>query len=122
MNPIRSFSQDMMQNITGGGSDPSGSVFAYMIQEQRLLNKEFREDHKSQRQTQAQELQREEQAQELQREEQAQQSHGFLQSIGNFLTGSDGGSGNGGTGSAAPLKVEQSSSASNDWLKFLKLR
>lgn len=122
MNPIQSFSsQDTMHAIQPGAQDLSGSIMEFMIEQQHLLTKEAREDRQLQRQEQAQELQRQKQAQELQREEQGQQAHGFFQSVGNFLTGNDGGSGNGGTGFARPEKVEQSSLAWSDWKKFLRL-
>ena len=118
MNPIQSFSsQDMMHTVRSGAPDPSGSVMEFMIEVQRLVSKEGREDRKLLRQTQAQELQRETQAHELEQQAQAQHGHGFFQGIANFLTGGDGG----GSNVAGPEKLEQSSLAWGDWKKFLKL-
>ena len=110
MNPIRSFSLgDSIHAIQPGAQGPLGSVMEVLAELQHLLPKEAREERQ---------LQEQARAQELQQQEQARQGNGFFKSIGNFLTGNDGGSG---IGFASPDKVEQSSLAWNDWKKFLKL-
>ena len=105
----------------GSGQQAPGSVFAFMVQYQRVLNKEAREDHQLQRQEQAQQLQLQERAHQLQEQEQAQPAPGFLQSICNFLMGSDAGSGNVENGSTLLEKARQPQAEWNDW-KVLKLR
>ena len=91
-------------------AEAQDSVFSFMMQYQRVLNKEARADHKL-----------EQQAQQLQAQAQAHQTPGFLQSIAKFLTGSDAGSGNAETGSTLSEKAHQPQAEWNDW-KFLHLR
>jgi len=77
----------------GSAQDASGSVMAFMIEFQRMLEKEAEE--------------------QMLRQEQQHQEQGYFQRIGNFLTGSDGGSG-------TPANRPVSKYTSDDW-KFRKL-
>lgn len=79
----------------GSAQDASGSVMAFMIEFQRMLEKEAEQDK------------------QMQRQEQEHQKQGYFERIGNFLTGSDGGSG-------TPPNRPVSKCASDDW-KFRKL-
>jgi hypothetical protein len=105
----------------GTAQEPQGSVMAFMMQYQHLLNKEARDDRQLQQREQAQLRQREEQIQQLQGQLLAQQSPGFFQSIGKFLTGNDAGSGNLENGSTLSEKARQPQAAWNDW-RILKVR
>jgi len=102
----------------GSAQEPQGSVMAFMVQYQHLLNKEAGEDRQRLRQEQAQLLQ---QAQQLEGQLQEQHGHGFFQSVCNFMTGSDAGSGSVERGSSLSEKANQPQTEWKDW-KFLKLR
>jgi len=65
---VRAASESSAQGV-------SGSVMAAMIEFQRMLEKEAEEDK------------------QMQRQEQEHQEQGFFQRVGNYLTGSDEGSG-----------------------------
>jgi hypothetical protein len=96
----------------GGAQDSQGSVMAFLMQYQKLLNKEAGEDRQ---------LLRQEQAQRLEGQSQEQHGDGFFQNVCNFMTGSDAGSGSVERGSTFSEKAHQPQTEWKDW-KFLKLR